>query len=131
MTYLIDSNIFIYATNKKDKQAYQFLSELQTFAYAAITKIEVLGYHDLKEGDQHLLQTLFLMGRKILLTDAIEEQAIQLRQQHRIKLGDAIIAATALVENLTLVSRNVEDFKTVVGLFLLNPYDLPTSNSYS
>ena len=41
---------------------------------------------------------------------------------HTIKLPDAIIAATALVYDLTLISRNVSDFKNIEGLKVLNPF---------
>lgn len=36
-------------------------------------------------------------------------------------LGDALIAATALVHGLTLVTRNVKDFRRIDGLDLLDP----------
>ena len=36
-------------------------------------------------------------------------------------LGDAIIAATAMVHNLTLVTHNTEDFRWIAGLELLDP----------
>ncbi|MGB0561791.1 MAG: type II toxin-antitoxin system VapC family toxin [Spirulinaceae cyanobacterium] len=52
---------------------------------------------------------------------AVVEVAVQLRQQRRMTLGDALIAATALVHELTLVTRNVEDFRWVEGLTLMNP----------
>jgi predicted nucleic acid-binding protein len=39
-------------------------------------------------------------------------------------LGDALVAATALVYDLTLVTRNVADFDWVPNLSLLNPFDL-------
>jgi toxin FitB len=35
---------------------------------------------------------------------------------------DALIAATALTHQLTLVTRNVGDFKVVAGLKLINPW---------
>lgn len=38
------------------------------------------------------------------------------------KLGDAIIAATALGYGQALVTRNVDDFKHIVGLQLINPF---------
>jgi len=37
-------------------------------------------------------------------------------------LADAIIAATALVHDLSLVTRNKEDFKDVPGLRVVNPF---------
>jgi predicted nucleic acid-binding protein len=40
-------------------------------------------------------------------------------------LGDALIAATALVHQCPLVTRNVDDFKHVVGLEIIDPFAEP------
>jgi len=37
-------------------------------------------------------------------------------------LLDAVIAATALVENMILVTRDTDDFKNITDLKLLNPW---------
>jgi hypothetical protein len=37
-------------------------------------------------------------------------------------LGDALVAATALLHGLTLVTRNTPDFDWIDGLTLLNPF---------
>jgi predicted nucleic acid-binding protein len=44
------------------------------------------------------------------LSEAIVQRTIALRQQHRIRLPDALIAATALVLGEPLVTRNTQDF---------------------
>ena len=51
------------------------------------------------------------------------EKTIYLKQNHKIKLGDALIAATALVHNLDLITRNVKDFENIVGLKVTNPWN--------
>ena len=61
------------------------------------------------------------------LNAEIVERAITLRQQRKMGLGDAIIAATALVHGLTLMTRNMDDFKHVAGLDLNNPFAEPES----
>ena len=38
-------------------------------------------------------------------------------------LGDALIAGTAISYNLTLITRNVQDFQWIDGLSLLNPFE--------
>jgi predicted nucleic acid-binding protein len=42
----------------------------------------------------------------------------------KIKLPDAIIAATAIVNNFVLLSRNTKDFEGIEGLEIVNPYQL-------
>ena len=58
------------------------------------------------------------------LTDAIVNQTIVLRKQIKIKLPDAIIAATSLVTGFTLISRNTNDFKSIHGLTVVDPYSV-------
>ena len=57
------------------------------------------------------------------LDEPTVQQTILLRQQLRIKLPDAIIAATALTHGLPLLTRNTSDFSAVPGLLVLNSYD--------
>lgn len=40
------------------------------------------------------------------------------------KLPDAVIAASAIFLNATLVTQNIKDFEGIEGLFLLNPFDM-------
>jgi len=47
--------------------------------------------------------------------------AVRLRQAKRMSLGDSIVAATALEHGLELWSVNIDDFKHVEDLKLLNP----------
>jgi predicted nucleic acid-binding protein len=48
----------------------------------------------------------------------------ELRRSVKIKLPDAIVAATALLYGLTLITRNTQDFKNVPGLTVVNPHEL-------
>ncbi|CAN5778088.1 hypothetical protein BH24BAC1_BH24BAC1_01530 [soil metagenome] len=59
----------------------------------------------------------------IPLTEQIADQTIQIKKKIKIKLPDAIIAATALVYSLTLVTRNIGDFKNIEGLSLLDSWE--------
>ena len=53
----------------------------------------------------------FLNGFEILgLTGGIAERAVALRRQHRIRLPDAVVWATADVHSMSLVTRNEKDF---------------------
>ena len=57
------------------------------------------------------------------LTEPIINRAIELRKSYKTKLPDAIIAATALVNDFTLVTRNVKDFDKIKGLAVINPHN--------
>lgn len=48
--------------------------------------------------------------------------AIDIRAVLPVKLPDAIIAASALVEGLPLMTHNVGDFKRIPGLTVINPF---------
>jgi predicted nucleic acid-binding protein len=58
------------------------------------------------------------------INEAIIEKTITIRQTKKIALGDAIIAATALVYDLVVISRNVSDFKNITGLQVIDPHSL-------
>lgn len=57
------------------------------------------------------------MGKRYL-TDT------NLRKQKKIKLPDAIIAATVLVHGFTIIARNTKDFQHIAGLNYVNPHEL-------
>ena len=62
---------------------------------------------------------------QILPLDAeVVKRCIALRKRHKIKLPDAIVAATALAHGLSLVSRNESDFKKIPDLKLINPHSM-------
>jgi hypothetical protein len=56
------------------------------------------------------------------VTQPIAERAVELRQRQKLSLGDAIIAATALVHDCELITRNIVDFEEIPGLRLVNPF---------
>ncbi len=64
------------------------------------------------------------------LADVIEidkkiiDNCIKIRKAHKIKLPDAIIAATAISLGFTLITRNTSDFKDIRGLKTLDLYAL-------
>ena len=58
------------------------------------------------------------------LTDNVVEVCIEIRKKYKTKLPDAIIAATALVYNLVVISRNISDFKNISGLKVVDPHSL-------
>jgi len=58
------------------------------------------------------------------ITQDVISRCVLIRRSKKIKLPDAIIAATSLVYNLILISRNTSDFKNIDGLQVIDPYSL-------
>ena len=117
---LIDSNIMITAAKPGNLELAHFLHSINR-SVSIITYIESFGYHSLSDSEKNDLEEIFAHCQILPLTENIADQAISLRQQRRIGLGDAIIAATAVTHNLALVTRNTEDFRWINGLELLDP----------
>ena len=93
----------------------------QQIAISIINKIEVLGFNaPVAEG--LLLEEFINLSVVLQLADSVADKTIELRKSYKIKLPDAIIAATAIVHDLTLISRNDGDFKNIAGLKYLNPF---------
>lgn len=112
MPYLIDTNIIIYYFNglTDDESIHTILAD--SFNISIITKIEFLGWGQFSvDLDSYAKAREFISHAIIFdLKDAIAEQAILLRQQFNTKTPDAIIAATALANGLTVVTNNTSDF---------------------
>jgi hypothetical protein len=60
----------------------------------------------------------------LLLADNVTGQTIELRKSNRMKLPDAMIAATAITHDLILVTRNEKDFAGIAEFEVVNPYHL-------
>lgn len=115
---LLDTNIFIYLANGSIAPGALGDTDI---AYGSITKMEALGYGQITVAEQSYLEALFVECEQLELDEATIQRAIRLRQQGRISLGDAIIAATALEQDCELWTANTEDFEKIEGLRLHNP----------
>ncbi len=117
---LLDSNIVIYAATTQRDELIRLIGDSEV-AVSIVTYIEVLGYQGLDEKQERFCEGFFNTVSTLSLSDEIANRAVKLRQQRRMSLGDAIIAATALEHDLTLVTRNVRDFRWINELTLLDP----------
>ena len=98
----------------------RFIAE-HTPAVSAVSYVEVLGYHKLTDSERQDLEAFFAAASVLPLSEAVLDRAVQLRQQRKMTLGDSLVAATALVHQLMLVTRNTDDFDWISNLVLLNP----------
>src|ERR1017187_1946680 len=103
--YLIDSNSLIEFQAKllpETGQAFVATAIDDSFNISIINVIEVLGHISATTD----LEKFIALANILDLNRDIANVTIALRKIHKIKLGDAIIAATALANNLTIITRN-------------------------
>jgi predicted nucleic acid-binding protein len=124
MNMLVDSNVIIdYVSNRiPEKSAKQLdIYFNSNFSVSIISKIEVLGFNT-QEYELEQLESFIQLSSIVYIDEAVADKTIEIRRMKRIKLPDAIIAATALVQNCILLSHNTTDFNKIEGLQVLDPY---------
>lgn len=93
-------------------------------AISAITEIELLCWKTASKKDIAILKDFIADSVVFELEQNIKEKTVEIRKQYATKLPDAIIAATAMVNDLTLISRNFKDFDKIKGLKWSNPFEI-------
>lgn len=119
---LLDSNIIIYAAQPEQVSIRQFIQD-NAPAVSIISYVEVLGYHGLTNEAQQFFIEFFEASEVLPITDEIATQAVRLRQQRRMTLGDSLIAGTALTYNSTLITHNRQDFEWIPDLTVFDPLE--------
>ena len=119
--YLIDTNVAIYYFGlalSKDSEKFmdQVLSE--RYFISVINRIELLGFKQLNGKESDALTSFVSKSNIFDLEEDIILETIQIRKTYNIKLPDAIIAATCMVNNCSLVTNNIKDFDKINGLLL-------------
>jgi predicted nucleic acid-binding protein len=127
MRYLLDSNTVIdYIARLHPDKGRQWLNQVidEEINVSIITKIEVLSFNPDKDDNYPVLVDFFEIANIFDLNSDVVSRTIQIRQKQKIKLPDAIIAAIAICNGFTLVTRNTKDFKNIPKLEVLNPYKI-------
>ena len=120
---ILDSNILIYAIQPNYEYLIDWiLKELPSVS--VVTQIEVLGYHKLSTHQRVQFEVLFDNLTILPINTAISNGAIALKQQHKMSLGDSLIAATALEYKMPLITRNIQDFQWISALTVINPIQI-------
>ncbi|MDR2204829.1 MAG: type II toxin-antitoxin system VapC family toxin [Flavobacteriaceae bacterium] len=127
MQYLLDTNAIIdYLQSKLPMENQRLINSIvdDISMVSVISKMETLGFNFPSKKEQTIMETFIFYSKILDIDESIVNQTITIRKSRKIKLPDAIIAATAIVHNLTLITRNTADFEGIKGLNLMNPYDL-------
>jgi hypothetical protein len=124
--YLWDTNTAIYYLQQQfPPPAEKFIDDLLAEAQpciSAITEIELLCWKTATQKDIEVLHNFIKDALIIELEHSVKLKTADIRKQHKIKLPDAIIAATALVHDLNLITRNSKDFENIQNLSIVNPW---------
>jgi predicted nucleic acid-binding protein len=126
MGYVIDSNAVIdYLSGQLPRNAMSFMNGVinETPIISIMTQIEVLGFNNPPEIETFLNE--FIDSSLIIpLNDDVVKTTIAIRKKNKIKTPDAIIAATAIVLDYPLITRNTSDFKKLDGLEIIDPWSI-------
>jgi len=120
--YTLDTNAIIYYL-KDDPGTVSSLRNI--FAQnvplyvSAMTELELFGFSNLSAAEETLIEELLATVAVISMDSRIARLAAFIRRQHRLKVPDSIIAATALFTGSTLLTRNTRDFRRIPNLSLL------------
>ena len=121
---LIDTNVLIDYLNGNAAPALVANVEqalMEGSMVSVITTMELLGWRGHSEQSRDDAANLLRGMGEIGLPRTIVDEVIKLRSLRAIKLPDAIIAASARVEGLPLMTGNTGDFMAIPGLSLLDP----------
>jgi predicted nucleic acid-binding protein len=126
--YILDTNIIIYyLKGQMSSDTAAFIEEklfLGNPNLSVITEIELLGWKRASDGQIEILKDFIKNSKVLELDENIKNKAIEVRRNYKIKLPDAVIAASALVYDLELITRNTKDFENIAELKIKNPWNL-------
>ena len=111
--YLLDTNAVIYLVSGR----LALPLPDGRYSISIITEIELLSFAGISAEEEQRIRDLLLLLDRVQLTDAVRDEAINLRRKNRLKLPDAIIAASALTRDAVLLT-NDQAFSSVAGLIV-------------
>ena len=124
--YLIDNNaISHFLSGLFSTKGMEFVSNVidQTPIISVITEIEALSWVNPDKNKEQILKSFVQDATILELSSSVVAQCVTIRRSRKIKTPDAIIAATAIVYNLTLITSD-SDFFNIPNLQVIDPHSL-------
>jgi predicted nucleic acid-binding protein len=113
--FVLDSTVVINHLNKKLNADTFFNSIPEYELYISIvTEIETLSKPSMTEEEKQEAKVFLARFKTVNIIPAIKDMTIEIRQITRLKLPDAVIAATAVILNATLLSNDPHHLKKFV-----------------
>jgi predicted nucleic acid-binding protein len=127
MRYVYDTNILIYyLAGELEVLPFfdeAFLDQHEVFI-SPIVRIELLSFSQLSSEEIEIIEGLLLQFGSVAVSREVEDLTIMIKRRCKIKLPDAVIAASALDQEACLVTRNAQDFKQITELTIQNPWQI-------
>lgn len=114
--FLLDTNAILYILGGDEALAELLYNErLYT---SIITEIELLSYKNITAREKQQIKRFLSAFVIVNIDDDIRDQTITIKKSSQLKIPDSIIAASAQVLDMPLVTSD-KQFKTIAGLDLL------------
>jgi len=123
-TYLIDTSAVIkYLNETLPDSGLKFIDGIidQESILSFISEIDLQVWTPPNEQDLDVYRLFVYQAEIIGIDEGIIAETIRIRKSYQLKLPDAVIAATAITHNLTLIADNDKDFTKVTALKYINP----------
>lgn len=125
--YLLDTNVVIhYLNNTLPVSSIRFLNRFidENCNVSVITQMETLGFNFKNKADKEVTEIFIENSTVLEINTEVVKKTIAIRKSRKINLPDAIIAATAIVLDFTLITQNTKDFDTIQNLKILHSFEL-------
>ena len=124
--YLIDTNVVSdYFSSSLPEDGLQFMDGVINAVpnLSVIAEIELLSWKTTANIEEKVKE--FITDSVIFdINSKVVHSCVRLRRAYKIKTPDAIIAATTLVNDFTLITNNEKDFRKIENLKVINPHAL-------
>jgi hypothetical protein len=121
--YTLDTNAIIYYIKGEERTIGTLnglFSQPQPIYVSAITELELFSFSKMSSQEVAKIEEVLKTIAVIPVDSRIARIAGPLRQLYRLDVPDSVIAATALFTGTTLVTRNIQHFKKIPSLKILN-----------
>lgn len=122
INFLADTNALIYLLNGNSCMS-PYLEK--TLAVSVISEMELLSYSGISKKDEENIKALFNDCTELPISNEIKEKTIEIRKKYKTKLPDAIVAASAIVYDIPLITAD-KGFRQITELKL--EFITPTEN---
>lgn len=110
---LVDTNVFIFLFEGRESAAKALKGK--EIHYSIITEIELIGNLRVNNEQSKLITDVLSFHHKFGFSEEIGQETIRIKRQKKMKVPDAIIAATAMVNRLPLLTSD-KAFADIPGL---------------